>query len=260
MAKPPLHRFLHKLKGIGDGVYVPQFLPVTPHPALRQIRGGKHEDYDLCGQSVCCQAWAGQQVLQEKLGSSWERYWDKAADAVNSTKGQVLTYEGELIDAVYFSCSGGATEDAVAVWGGEVPYLQSVESPGEEQAGKFRTEVAFSEDVFRGIILRAQPLAQLHGSAKNWLGAVSRTKGGGVEKMEIGGCAFTGTQLRQLFGLNSTNFTLEAKDGELHFSVYGYGHRVGMSQYGANAMAAAGKTYREILLHYYDGVQIEVLK
>ena len=225
--------------------------------AVRQMGGGKHLDVDLCGQSSCCQAWADQETLQEKLGDSWQRYWEKAEAAVKATSGQVLTYDGQLIEAVYFSCSGGMTEDAVAVWGGEVPYLQSVESPGEEQAGKFHTTVSFPRDAFCRIILQAQPLANFSGRAAGWLGSVDRTEGGGVEAMTIGGCRFTGVQLRQLFGLNSTNFDLQMQGDEFIFSVYGYGHRVGMSQYGANAMALAGKSYEEILRHYYEGIKIE---
>lgn len=225
--------------------------------ALRQLESGKHSDFDLCGQSSCCQAWAGEAALAKKLGDSWRMYWDKAANAVDSTAGQVLTYDDELIEAVYFSCSGGSTEDAVAVWGGEVPYLQSVESPGEEQAGKFRSQNVFSREAFCAAILQEQPLADFSGSVESWLGPVEYTQGGGVEKMTIGGCEFTGTELRRIFGLNSTNFTLKADEGQLTFSVLGYGHRVGMSQYGANAMAANGNSYKQILTHYYKGVKIE---
>ncbi len=225
--------------------------------AVRQLNNGKHEDYDLCGQSSCCQAWAGEEALAQKLGRSWKSYWDKASAAVKSTEGQVLTYDGELIDAVYFSCSGGTTEDAVAVWGSEVPYLQSVTSPGEEIAGKYQTQKDFSREEFCSVILQAQPLANLTGSINRWFGSVSRTEGGGVDEMTIGGVSFKGTELRQMFGLNSTNFTVEVKDDCILFHVIGYGHRVGMSQYGANAMAISGKNYKDILHHYYNGVKIE---
>lgn len=224
--------------------------------AFRQMGGGKHMDCDLCDQSSCCQAWVGKETMVAKLGNSWEQYRQKAETAVVSTEGIVLTYDNRLIEAVYFSCSGGATEAAVAVWGSEVPYLQSVESPGEEQAGKYLSEKTVSLDDFRRIILQAQPLADLHGQSKTWLGDVTCTDGGGVAEMEIGGTVFTGTQLRQLFSLNSTNFTLHEEEGNMVFSVKGYGHRVGMSQYGANAMAAEGKNYAEILKHYYEGVSI----
>ncbi len=224
---------------------------------LRQMDNGKHEDCDLCDQSSCCQAWTGQAAMENKLGNSWEQYWEKAAAAVKSTEGVVLTYEGELIDAVYFSCSGGSTEAAVAVWGSEVPYLQSVESPGEEQAGKFLSEKIVSTDEFRKVILQAQPLADMSGRPGSWIGQVSYTDGGGVEKISIGGISFSGTQIRQMFALNATSFTIRADGENFVFSVKGYGHRVGMSQYGANAMAEEGKNYAEILRHYYDGVMLE---
>ncbi len=228
--------------------------------AMRQIQGGKHSGFDLCDQSSCCQAWTGEEGVLRKLGDSWCDYWDKAAAAVAETSGQVLTYKGELIDAVYFSCSGGATEDAVAVWGGQVPYLQSVESPGEEEAAKYHTTVSYTRDDFCRIIKQAQPAVLLDSNEKNWIKSVSRTKGGGVAEINIGGCSFTGTEIRSLFDLNSTFFTLETGADSVVFSVYGYGHRVGMSQYGANAMANEGYSCQEILSHYYQGAEIRKMK
>lgn len=224
---------------------------------LRQMDGGKHADCDLCGDSACCQAWTSRESLQSKLGSAWRQYWEKAAAAVAETDGQVLTYNGSLIDAVYFSCSGGFTEDAVAVWGSEIPYLQSVESAGEESASKFESQVSVPLQRFRELVIQANPQAVLTGPASGWFGAVTATEGGGVNTMEIGGCTFRGTELRTLFGLNSACFTVSVTQEAIEFSVRGYGHRVGMSQYGANAMALAGKTYEEILLHYYTGVTLE---
>ncbi len=224
---------------------------------LRQMEGGKHADCDLCSDSACCQAWTSQENLQGKLGSAWQQYWDKAAAAVAETDGQVLTYGGQLIDAVYFSCSGGFTEDAVAVWGSEIPYLQSVESRGEESAAKFESQVAVPLSRFRELVTQSNPQATLSGPSSGWFGAVTATEGGGVDTMEIGGCTFEGTELRTLFGLNSTCFTVSITQEAVIFQVRGYGHRVGMSQYGANAMAQAGSTYEEILLHYYTGVTLE---
>ncbi len=224
--------------------------------AMRQMDGGKHADCDVCDQSSCCQAWTGEKALQSKLGSGWQTYWNKASYAVRTTAGEVLTYKGELIDAVYFSCSGGKTEDAVAVWGGQVPYLQSVDSPGEEDASKFASEVSVSLEQFKKTVLQACPEVVLNGAPAGWFGSVSRTRGGGVDAMVIGGHSFSGTELRRLFGLNSTNFAVSVTAEEVSFSVLGYGHRVGMSQYGANAMAAEGKTYREILSHYYTGTEL----
>ena len=224
---------------------------------LRQLQAGKHEDADVCGDSGCCQAWIDRASLEAKLGDAWRGYWEKAAQAVGETDGQVLTYDGSLIDAVYFSCSGGTTEPAVAVWGSEIPYLQSVESPGEEVAPRYESEVTVSLDRFRTLLVQERGEADLNGPASGWFGAVTYSGGGGVETMEIGGQVFRGTELRRLFGLNSTLFTVSVARDAVVFEVHGFGHRAGMSQYGANAMAKAGSSYEEILLHYYTGVTLE---
>lgn len=221
--------------------------------AVRQMAGGKHEDFDVCGQSSCCQAWTSQQALREKLGDQWQPYWDRAGEAVSATAGQVLTFEGTLIDAVYFSCSGGRTEEAAAVWGGDVPYLQSVDSPGEEEAARYTSQVEVSLETFRQIL----PEASLTGNPSGWFGSCTRTKGGGVDTLVIGGQTYSGTELRKRFHLNSTLFEVSITEDEIIFEVQGFGHRVGMSQYGANAMAADGSDYREILAHYYPGSTLE---
>lgn len=226
---------------------------------LKQMEAGKHAEADLCADSQCCQAWTSRDALAEKLGGSFAMYWDKAAQAVAATDGLVLTYDGALIDAVYFSCSGGTTEDAVAVWGGDVPYLQSVESPGEEISGKFETTVTVSTAEFQRILQTANPAVWLSGAPSTWFGAATVTDGGGVDTLEIGGQRFRGTELRTLFGLNSAKFTVSASAEEIVFTVSGYGHRVGMSQYGAEAMARAGADFEEILLHYYTGVDITAM-
>ena len=224
---------------------------------MRQMENSKHTDCDVCADSSCCQAWSSREAMEEKLGETFLQYWQKAQEAVKQTAGEVLTYEGNLIEAVYFSCSGGATEDAVAVWGSEVPYLQSVTSTGEEQASKYQSTTAVPLERFQQLLRGENPAVDLSGVPSGWFGTLTRTEGGGVEVMEIGGQQFSGTTLRSLFGLNSTKFSIEITEEEILFQVSGYGHRVGMSQYGANAMAKAGKTYDEILLHYYTGVTLE---
>ena len=175
---------------------------------------------------------------------------------MRESAGEVLTFGGELIDAVYFSCSGGATEAAVAVWGTDVPYLQSVESPGEEIAPRFSSQEIFAPAEFSEILRAENPDVHLTGSPETWVGETAYTEGGSVETCVIGGIAFSGTKLRQLFGLNSARFTLTLKDGQFVFDVQGFGHRVGMSQYGAESMARIGFSYRSILLYYYQGAEI----
>lgn len=212
------------------------------------VTGGKHGDGSVCVDSGCCQAHLSPEDYLEKTGN--QEGLNKVIDAVYATSGQVLTYQGELIEATYFSCSGGSTEDAQAVWGGEVPYLQAVDSPGEESAAWFRDKVTFTFKRFQQILGR-----ELEDHPSDWFGQVSYTAGGGVAAMEIGGETYTGTDLRSLLGLRSTAFSVTVGK-DITITTRGYGHRVGMSQYGADAMAVAGHTYREILAHYYVGTEI----
>lgn len=223
---------------------------------LRQKTASKHEDADVCADGSCCQQYLSAQAAMDKLGEHASQYLEKVQQAVEETDGLVVTYGGELIDAVYFSCSGGTTEDAVAVWGGDVPYLQSVESPGEEGSSRFEDSVQVPLEQFRETILEEAPSADLSGEPQEWFGAMKRTEGGGVDTLEIGGVQFEGTKLRSLFALRSTNFTVGITQGGIEFDTLGNGHRVGMSQYGAQAMAEAGADFREILTHYYTGVEI----
>ena len=213
--------------------------------------GGKHGDGSVCTDYACCQAYIDPEVYCRQGGTG--ENVDKIRRAVMATAGQVLTYGGELIEATYFSCSGGTTEDAVAVWGNDYPYLQSVDSPGEEHAAHYTDTVTFTPAEFSGALDPA-----LSGSPKNWFGAVTYTDGGGVDTMVIGGKTYKGTELRQKLGLRSTAFTVSAGE-TISITTRGYGHRVGMSQYGADAMALSGKGYEEILTHYYQGTVLSSL-
>ena len=212
------------------------------------VTGGKHGDGSVCADSGCCQAYlTGEEYLA--LGGS-EEALREAGEAVAATSGYVLTYEGELITATYFSCSGGSTEDAVAVWGTEVPYLRAVDSPGEEYAAHYTDTVIFSKGE-----LEQKLGVKLTG---NWLGRTAHTAGGGVDTMELGGKTFTGKELRALLSLRSTAFTLEDRGDEILITTKGFGHRVGMSQYGADAMAKNGSSWQEILNYYYPGTSLEL--
>lgn len=225
----------------------------------KQAQSAKHANADVCADSACCQAWMSEQALREKFGDAYDEAVQKAKQAVLQTADEVLTYNGALIDATYFSCSGGSTEAAVAVWGTDVPYLQPVESPGEETAARYESEAVCSLDEFRSIITGANEAAALGSDVDTWLGEITYTEGGGVDTAVIGGEAFTGVELRRLFGLNSTKFTLELTQAGAKFHVLGFGHRVGMSQYGAENMAENGFSYRVILQYYYQNTRIKKL-
>lgn len=208
--------------------------------------GGKHGDGSVCRDSTCCQAYIEPEAYLAHGGTMADLA--KVRAAVEETCGQVLTYDGALIEATYFSCSGGRTEDAAAVWGTEFPYLQAVPSPGEENSVHFSEELTFTSSEF------AEALGtELPDDVESWFGQTVYTDGGGVSTMEIGGTAYPGTRLRSLLGLRSTAFTVEAEGDAVKITTKGYGHRVGLSQYGADAMAVSGSTYEEILAHYYPG-------
>ena len=214
--------------------------------------GGKHGDGSICTDPACCQAYIAPDSYLDRGGT--EAAVEKIRNAVEDTRGQVLVYEGELIEATYFSCSGGSTEDAVAVWGSDYPYLQAVDSPGEEHAAHYTDTVTFSPEQFLDALGEV-----LTGSPGSWFGEVSYTDGGGVDTMVIGDKTYKGTELRRLLSLRSTAFSVMAGE-EITITTRGFGHRVGMSQYGADAMALNGSTYPQILAHYYPGTALSMLE
>ncbi len=215
--------------------------------------GGKHADGSVCTDSTCCQVYIAPEKYLAQGGS--EAAVESAQAAVSGTSGYVLTYEGELIEATYFSCSGGSTEDAAAVWGTDFPYLRATDSPGEEHASHYTDTVTFTAEEFQQKLGR-----DLSGKASDWFGIATYTAGGGVATMEIRGQSYTGTELRSLLGLPSTAFSVTVEDDAIIISTRGFGHRVGMSQYGADAMAVTGSTYTQILAHYYRGTTLTLVE
>ena len=221
--------------------------------ARKVCTGGAKHGGGVCGEPGCCQAYLSEEEYLSRGGRQEDL--EKIRQAVAATSGYVLTYEGVLIEATYFSCSGGYTEDAVAVWGTDYPYLQAVPSPGEEEAAYYMESLTFTPGQFLLALGR-----QVEGNPQNWFGQTLYTEGGGVDTMEIGGISYTGTQLRKLLGLRSTAFTVSVGEVGITITTRGYGHRVGMSQYGADAMAVAGSTWQEILAHYYPGTELQMLQ
>ena len=210
------------------------------------VTGGKHGDGSVCTESVCCQAY----IPPEDYGGPAEAV-DQARSAAEETSGQVLTYGEVLIEATYFSCSGGSTEDAVAVWGRDFPYLRATDSPGEEKAVHYTDTVYFTEKEFQNALGISLP-----GTPDGWFGFTTYTSGGGVNTIRIGGRDYKGTELRKLLGLKSTAFTVSADPKGVTITTKGYGHRVGMRQYGADAMAEGGSSYEQILSYYYQGTSL----
>ena len=217
--------------------------------SIKSIQNGyKHTGFDVCTDSSCCQAYYSPD-LYEAAGGSLEKY----RRAISETAGEVLLYDNELIEATYFSCSGGMTEDAAAVWGMEIPYLRSVESPGEEQASHYMDTIVMDAEELEGKLG-----ASISGVPGSWIGDVTYTAGGGVKTIKIGGIVYSGSEIRKKLGLNSTAFVISIVGERVTITTKGFGHRVGMSQYGADAMAVLGNSYSYILSYYYPDTQLKV--
>lgn len=221
--------------------------------------GSRHENADVCTDSSCCQAYTTREEAAERWGGDTAEYEEKIRSAVADTDGVIITYEGEPIQAVFFSSSAQTTEDAAAVWGQSLPYLVSVDSPEGEEVPNYRTEVRYTAEEARERIRAAYPGAEVDGDPSDWFSDVLYTASGRVASLEVGGVTLSGGGARTLFGLRSAYFRVEAGEEDVVFSVTGYGHGVGLSQYGANAMARAGSGWDEILTHYYTGVELENL-
>lgn len=229
-----------------------QAMVARTYALKRQQLKDHHSNGAVCTSALCCQDHITVEDYLERVGTQEDV--EKVVAAVRQTAGQVVIYEGELIEATYFSCSGGRTEDAVAVWGGAYPYLRSVDSPGEEMAECYEEVKVFTRSQLEEALG-----TRLSGTAQNWIDWCTYTAGNGVDKLCLAGQIYKGTQLRQLLGLRSTMFSVCAVEDGLKVTTYGCGHRVGMSQWGAEAMAINGSTVAEILSHYYPGTLLETL-
>ncbi len=218
---------------------------------------------DICD-STHCQVYTSKAVRLELWDESIrEEYWKKISEAVELTKGQVLSYQNELVlYPQFFSTSSGKTENSVDLYWADIPYLKSVESPGEEEiAPKFESEVSMSINEFISKFEEKYPNSSLNeDNIESSINITSKSEAGGIKEIQVAGETIRGQDFRFLYGLNSSNFTYEINGGNIIFKCKGYGHGVGMSQWGANVMAKEGKNYEEILKHYYTGVEITNLK
>ncbi len=227
--------------------------------SLWKLAAGSHEadGADICADSTCCQAYIDPADAAQRWAGLAEEYSAKITQAVADTDGQVLTYEGKPIQAVFFSSSTSSTEAAAEVWGNSLPYLVSVDSPEGDEVPNYHSTVTLTAGELAELVKAEYAGADLSGDPAGWLTDVSYTASGRVAELNVGGVTLSGGAARSLFGLRSACFRVEEADGVFTFSVTGYGHGVGMSQYGANAMAKAGSDWREIVSHYYTGVTIE---
>ncbi len=218
----------------------------------------KHGEADICDDSTCCQAW----ISKEDRLAKWkdeekEQNWNKIVEAVNSTQGKIILYEGKPINAFFHSNSGGKTEPPINVWGGSgYPYLQSVETAGEDAYSQYSSELTITKQEFEEK-MKANYEDFTINYEDNPIEIKEYTEGNRVKTIKIGNKELSGVEVRTILGLRSANFQVSIDGDNISFKVVGYGHGVGMSQTGADSMAKEGKNYEEIIKHFYTGVEIK---
>lgn len=214
----------------------------------------EHNGALACTDSSHCQAWISEDARKQSWGEDKSKeYWDKICQAVRETKGEIMMYNSQPVNAFFHSTSSGKTESSADVWGGDIPYLQSVESPGDLQSPKYNSSAEFTVDEFKKI-------AEENIDGVNWdnpiVGDIIRSDAGGIITVNIGGTQIKGTKFRTMYNLHSTNAEIETTDDKIKITTKGYGHGVGMSQYGAEYFAKQGMDYKQILKTYYTDVEI----
>lgn len=213
----------------------------------------KNEKYDVSTDYNVSQSYISEEKALKNWGSKAEEYKTKIKKAISDTSGYTIKYQGEIILSVYHAISSGKTEDSANVWGKSYPYLKSVDSSFDKKAENYCTEVKLTTSELKE---KMKDMIDKDISPKDYFGDCSLSKTGLVKKIEFCNKNYTGAKIREILNLRSSNFTVDFSDGEFIFEVYGYGHGVGMSQYGANSLAKDGKNFKEILMHYYNGCSL----
>ena len=226
---------------------------------LYQLRGGaRHETADICTDHTCCQAYKTAEQAWTAWGADAATYEEKIRTAVEETDGEVLVYDGAPILAVFHSSSPGLTRPSGAVWSEDLPYLQAVPSPEEgSEIPNYFSRVEYSAAEVKERFLALWPDMDFSAPKEAWFSDAVRDEALSVVSVTVGGVEIRGAQMRSALGLRSACVTWQVEGEKFIFHVTGYGHGVGMSQYGAAAMAQAGAAYGEILEHYYTGAVVE---
>ena len=205
------------------------------------------------------QAFYTTEELQKLYADKFEQNYQKLENAVDSVLHEILIYQDEPIIAAFHAMSGGKTESAKNVWGSEIAYLQSVDSSADRNAPQFEQNVSYTAEQVKDMLSASREGLFLGTDTEHWFGEAECSEAGTVLQIPVGTSIFTGQELRTIFGLRSAVFQVRYEDKNFIFTTYGYGHDVGMSQYGANAMAVQGADYREILAYYYPETELKTI-
>ncbi len=220
---------------------------------LRKAENSSKE-YDITNNHTTDQSFITKEEALKKWGENASKYEEKIKAAIKAVSGYMITYEDKPIVAVYHAISSGKTEDAKDIWGEEFPYLKPVSSEGDKLSKDYITEAQFSAEEIK---TKLSSDIEFSGEESGYFGKPTRTDSGVVKEISVCSQELKGARVRTLLDLRSSNFEVEFKDGKYIFTVYGYGHGVGMSQNGANYMAKQGSNFKEILTHYYKGCKVE---
>ena len=199
--------------------------------------------------TVSTQSYIDIDQMKNKWGNSFNTYYNKIKNAVENTNGEYLSYNGNYIEALYHSTNNGKTESSLDVFGNYYPYLISVSSEYDKNASSYLRTINMPLDTISnklGLSLNSDSVISI----------LSYTDGGNIKEININGNNFSGKKVRELLGLRSADFDISISDNNANITTRGYGHGVGMSQYGANGMANAGYGYKDILSHYYPGTTL----
>lgn len=233
-----------------------QAIVARTYTIYKVTKDKKHNEADICTDSNCCQAWISKEDRFEKWEESKVEKWNKLISAVNETKGKYITYNGEIINAFFHSNSSGKTEKPEDVWGGSLPYLDVVETSGEENYTSYKSEVIVSKKDFVNVLKDKFDSFEIDFKSNDCIKIIDYTDSGRIKKIRIGNIVFSGTDIRKYFSLKSTNFSVEISGNDIIFNVLGYGHGVGLSQTGSDALAKNGFTADEIIKHFYKNIEI----
>lgn len=226
---------------------------------IYKVQNKKHENADICDDSTCCQAWVSKENRLERWEETKrEENWNKIQQCVNETKGKIITYNNQPINAFFHANSGGTTELPVNVWGGSgLPYLQVVQTAGEEGYTQYSSEVDLTQEELINKLKTKYEDIQIDFNNDEDVKIIEHTDSNRVKTVKFGNHELSGVETRTLLGLKSTNFEIKKENNQIKFLVKGYGHGVGMSQTGANTMAKQGNNCEEIIKHFYVGIEIK---
>ncbi len=226
--------------------------------ALRMIKQGKDKNNsNISDDTTIHQGYVDKTERKAKWGEDFEKYESKLQSAVNEVENLAIYYNDNLCIAAFCAVSNGKTEDAENLWGSSVPYLKSVKSDGDKLSPGYATTVSFDKKDFLKALKDSNINYDNITSLKNTLKVTEKSSAGTVLSCNLNGKTYTGEDIRKIFSLRSPTFTVKSTDSSVTFSVTGYGHGIGLSQYGSNYLAQQGYSYEEILKHYYTDVEIK---